>query len=119
MLKVYTYKQCSTCRKAMKHLDALGFEAKEIPIRETPPTLAELKKMLTAVDGDIKQLFNRSGQDYRALNLKDKLPTMTAAQALKLLASNGNLVRRPFAFIGRNGVVGYDKETWDDALAGC
>ena len=50
------------------------------------------------------------------MNLKDKLPTMSEKDALTLLASNGNLVRRPFAFIGKNGVVGYDKETWDQAL---
>jgi Spx/MgsR family transcriptional regulator len=116
MIKIYTYKQCSTCRKAMQHLAERCVEAKEIPIRDTPPTVAELKKMLDALDGDIKKLFNKSGQDYRALNLKDKLPTMTQAAALKLLSTNGNLVRRPFAFIGRNGVVGYDKETWDNAL---
>jgi arsenate reductase (glutaredoxin) len=116
MLKVYTYKACSTCRKAIKHLQQAGVEAQEIPIREQPPTLAELKRMLATFDGDIKQLFNRSGQDYRALNLKDKLPGMSEKEALALLASNGNLVRRPFAFIGKNGVVGYDKEAWDDAL---
>ena len=116
MLNVYTYKSCSTCRKAIKHLQQAGVEAQEIPIREQPPTLAELKRMLAALDGDMKSLFNRNGQDYRAMNLKDKLPTMSEKDALTLLASNGNLVRRPFAFIGKNGVVGYDKETWDQAL---
>jgi arsenate reductase len=72
--------------------------------------------MLTALGGDMKALFNRSGQDYRALNLKDKLPTMSEAEALKLLSTNGNLVRRPFVFIGRNGIVGYDEEAWDAQL---
>lgn len=115
-MKIYTYKNCSTCRKAVAHLKKAGQEFDEIPIRETPPTVDELKRMLKALDGDVKALFNRSGQDYRALNLKDKLPTMSEAEALKLLASNGNLVRRPFAFIGRNGVVGYDPKVWDDAL---
>lgn len=113
MLKIYTYKSCSTCRKAVAHLTRAGTSFDEVPIRETPPTVEELKRMLTALGGDMKALFNRSGQDYRALNLKDKLPTMSEAEALKLLSTNGNLVRRPFAFIGRNGIVGYDEEAWD------
>ncbi len=115
-MKIYTYKNCSTCRKAVAHLTKAGQKFDELPIRDTPPTVEELKRMLKALDGDVKALFNRSGQDYRALNLKDKLPTMSEAEALKLLNSNGNLVRRPFAFIGRNGVVGYDQEQWDDLL---
>jgi arsenate reductase (glutaredoxin) len=115
-MKIYTYKNCSTCRKAMSLLKNHGIAADEIPIRETPPTLAELKRMLAAVNGDIKQLFNRSGQDYRALNLKDTLPTMSENDALQLLTQNGNLVRRPFAFIGRQGVVGYDEAEWKKLL---
>jgi arsenate reductase len=117
MLKIYTYKNCSTCRKATAHLARAGKAFEEVPIRETPPTVAELKRMLAAVGGEVKALFNRSGQDYRALNLKDRLPTLSEAEALRLLAGNGNLVRRPFAFIGRNGVVGYDAKSWDDLLA--
>lgn len=115
-MKVFTYKNCSTCRKAVAHLTDLGVDFDEVPIRDTPPTVEELKRMLTLLGGDLKALFNRSGQDYRALNLKDKLPTMSEAEALTLLAANGNLVRRPFAFIGRNGVVGYDRKVWDEAL---
>jgi arsenate reductase (glutaredoxin) len=115
-MKIYTYKNCSTCRKAIAHLKKVGQTFEEIPIRETPPTMDELKRMLTALGGDVKALFNRSGQDYRALNLKDKLLTMSETEALKLLASNGNLVRRPFAFIGRKGMVGYDPAVWADAL---
>lgn len=115
-MKIYTYKNCSTCRKAVTHLTDLGVDFEELPIRDTPPTVEELKRMLKFLGGDLKALFNRSGQDYRALNLKDKLKDMSEAEALKLLASNGNLVRRPFAFIGRNGVVGYDPKVWNDAL---
>jgi arsenate reductase len=115
-MKIYTYKNCSTCRKAVAHLQDLGVDFEELPIRDTPPTVEELKRMLTLLGGDLKALFNRSGKDYRALNLKDKLGDMSEAEALKLLASNGNLVRRPFAFIGRNGVVGYDPKVWNEAL---
>ncbi len=118
MLKIYTYKNCSTCRKAVAHLTRAGKEFDEVSIRDVPPTVAELKRMLDALDGDVKALFNRSGLDYRAMNLKERLPTLSEAEALKLLNSNGNLVRRPFAFIGRSGVVGYDAAQWDDLLSG-
>lgn len=115
-LTVYTYAKCSTCRTATAWLKAQGVPYEEVPIRERPPTLAELKRMLAAHGGEVKALFNRSGQDYRALNLKDRLPEMSEAEALKLLAGNGNLVKRPFAFIGRNGVVGFNQDAWKDAL---
>lgn len=117
-LTVYTYAKCSTCRTATAWLKAQGVPYEEVPIRERPPTLAELKRMLAAQDGEVKALFNRSGNDYREQNLKDKLPEMSEAEALKLLAGNGNLVKRPFAFIGRNGVVGFNQDVWKAALKG-
>lgn len=115
-LTIYTYAKCSTCRAATAWLTAQGVPYEEVPIRERPPTLAELKRMLAAQDGELKSLFNRSGNDYREQNLKDKLPEMSETEALKLLAGNGNLVKRPFAFIGREGVVGFDADTWKAAL---
>ena len=115
-LTIYTYAKCSTCRIATAWLAAQGVSYEEVPIRERPPTLAELKRMLAAQGGELKSLFNRSGNDYREQNLKDKLPEMSETEALKLLAGNGNLVKRPFAFIGREGVVGFDKEQWTEAL---
>ena len=76
-LKFYAYKNCDTCRKAIKYLDGKGVEYELIPIREQPPTKAELKTMLASHDGNIRKLFNTSGGDYKALNLKEKLPNMT------------------------------------------
>ena len=112
MLRIYTYEKCDTCRKALKFLAARGIATEVIPIRERPPSKAELKQMLDAVGGDIRKLFNTSGQDYQALKLKDKLPLMTAAQAFDLLASNGNLVKRPFVIVGKRGIVGFKEEDW-------
>lgn len=111
-IKMYQHAKCSTCRKAQKYLDAKGVEYTLVPIRETPPTKAELKKMLT-ITGSVKKLFNTSGQDYRALGIKDKLSGMSEAHALDLLASNGNLIKRPFILKGESGAVGFDEEEWD------
>ena len=74
--------------------------------------------MLDAHDGDLRRLFNTSGQDYRALGMKDKLPTMTTDAALKLLSTNGNLVKRPFAIDAANKVflVGFKEDEWSAAL---
>ena len=111
-LKVYTYKNCGTCRRALKWLDAHGVAYSEIPIRERPPTKTEVKRMLGYLDGNLKKLFNTSGGDYKALNLKDKLPKMSRAEALELLSRNGNLVKRPFVISSDAGRVGFKEEVW-------
>lgn len=111
-LKVYTYKNCGTCKKATKWLDAHGVAYTEAPIRETPPTMAELKKMLKAQGGELKKLFNTSGLDYKQLNLREMLPALSEAEALELLSSNGNLVKRPFV-VGKDvATVGFKEDTW-------
>jgi arsenate reductase len=112
MLRIYTYQKCDTCRKALKFLAARGVAADVIPIREQPPSKAELEQMLELVGGDVRKLFNTSGQDYKALKVKDRLPHMTDAQALDLLARNGNLVKRPFVVMGKRGMVGFKEEDW-------
>lgn len=116
-LIVYTYKKCSTCRKAVKWLDAAGIAYQEKPIRETPPTKAELKRMLAAQEGNLKKLFNTSGGDYREMKLGPKLETMPAAEAFELLNANGNLVKRPFALTGDIGLVGFKEDVWSAALS--
>lgn len=112
MLKFYAYKGCDTCRKARKDLQARGIAFSEIPIRETPPTLPELRAMLAACEGNIKKLFNTSGGDYREQKLGEKLPTMSTDEALALLATNGNLVKRPFMIDTANGIcqVGFSQK---------
>ncbi len=116
MLKVYTLKQCSTCRDATKWLRGRGVEFEEKAIRETPPTLKELKAMLAAYDGQVRRLFNTSGIEYRAQKLAEKLPDMSEGEALKLLAGNGSLVKRPFMIGDGVAVVGFDEERWAEAL---
>jgi arsenate reductase len=118
MITVYTYAGCDSCRKATKWLRAGGVAFAEKPIRETPPTVAELKAMLQQLGGseELRRLFNTAGQDYRALGLKDKLAAMSEAEALGLLAKNGNLVKRPFLLGEGVGLVGFDEGVWTEKL---
>jgi len=118
MLKIYAYAGCSTCRDALKWLKSHNIPFQEIAIRETPPSIAELKKMLAARGNDLRALFNTSGMDYRAQGLKDKLPAMATDQALKLLSENGNLVKRPFAIDTAAGVFlnGFKEPEWKVAF---
>jgi arsenate reductase len=115
-MKVYTYKNCSTCRKATQWLKEKGIRFTEVPIRETPPTVVELQQMLVFQAGELRKLFNTAGGDYRELNMKEKLPTMPIDEALALLASRSNLVKRPF-LLGENcGLVGFKEADWSQAL---
>jgi arsenate reductase (glutaredoxin) len=111
--RVYTYKNCDTCRKAVKWLEERGIDFVEIPIREQPPTKKELEQMLSFYAGDVRRLFNTAGQDYKAMNLKQKLSGMSAADAVQLLSGNGNLVKRPFVLREGRGLVGFKGEEWE------
>jgi len=118
MITVYTLAQCSTCRDATRWLRAHRIQFVEKPIRETPPALAELRAMLAHQRGELRRLFNSSGLEYRALGLKDKLPAMSEAGALALLAGNGSLVKRPFLIGPKIGLLGFDETAWARALDG-
>ncbi len=123
-LKLYTYNNCGTCRKAVKWLRESDVGFVELNIRATPPSRKELERMLTHLGGakELRRLFNTSGGDYRALDLKSKLAAMSEAEALALLAGNGNLVKRPFLLTdgasGQGGLVGFDAAAWSDLLLG-
>ncbi len=116
MLRVYSYKGCDSCRKALKWLMEREIEFENIPIRERPPSEKELKRMLECYEGDIRRLFNVSGGDYRALKLKDRIADMTREEAFRLLRGNGNLVKRPFAISPQGGRVGFKEPEWADWL---
>lgn len=115
-LTVYTYAKCSTCRDAIRWLNDRGILHVEKPIKETPPTIAELKAMMAEQGGELRRLFNTSGLEYRAQGLAQKLPVLSEAEALRLLAGNGMLVKRPF-LLGRGvGLVGFKEAAWAKAL---
>lgn len=111
-MKIYTYKSCSTCRKATKWLEAKGIAFEELPIRETPPSRAELEAMLAHYDGELRRLFNTAGGDYRELDMKNRLPEMSQEEAFGLLSSRGNLVKRPFLIDDAFGLVGFKEAEW-------
>ncbi len=112
-MKLYEYQGCDTCRRAKKFLTAHGLAFDALPIREQPPTKPELKRMLAIYSGDVRRLFNTSGGDYQALKLAERLPTLTEAEALALLAANGNLVKRPFLLTDTGGLVGFKPPEWE------
>lgn len=113
---VYTYRNCDTCRQAVKWLGRREIEFVERPIRETPPGVTELRTMLAALNGERRRLFNTSGKDYRELKLGDKSHTMNDAEAFQLLSQNGNLVKRPFLLGPKIGLVGFDEQEWSAAF---
>ena len=117
MLKVYQYDKCGTCQKALRFLDGKKISYQKIPIREQPPTESELKQMLKDVDGNIRRLFNTSGQDYRTLKIGDRLDSMSDDEAVQLLSAHGNLVKRPFVVTGKRGLVGFNQEEWKKYFA--
>ena len=115
-MKFYEYKGCDTCRRAKKFLASRGLAFDALPIREQPPTKPELKRMLAIYGGDLRRLFNSSGGDYKAMKLAERLPTLTEAEALDLLAANGNLVKRPFLLTDTSGLVGFQQPEWEKLL---
>lgn len=115
-LKIYGYKKCSTCRKALKFLDSKGIEYSEIDIIEKAPSATELRRALAAYNGELKKLFNTSGVAYREMKMSDQLKTMSESEAIKVLAGNGRLVKRPFVATSDVQLVGFKEAEWDSAL---
>lgn len=116
-MKLYQYPQCSTCRQALKFLQANNVEFTSIDITKQPPSKAELNAMLEIYDGDIGKLFNRSGVRYRELKLKDSLPSMSHTDAIDLLANDGKLIKRPFLLgSAGQGIVGFKPDAWQEII---
>lgn len=116
MITVLAYRKCSTCVKALKWLDASGVEYTERPMKEENPAYEELKKWYEMSGLPLKKFFNTSGKLYKEMQLKDKLPEMTEDEQLKLLATDGMLVKRPLV-VGEDFVlVGFKEAEWEEKL---
>ena len=110
------YPPCSTCKKAKKWLDDHGVAYEARDIKQDNPTQEELRAWQARSGLPLKRFFNTSGQLYRSLQLKEKLPAMPEAEQLALLAGDGMLVKRPLA-VGEDFVlVGFKEADWEQTL---
>ena len=110
------YPPCSTCQKAKKWLDDHGIAYEARHIKQDNPTQEELRQWQARSGLPLKRFFNTSGQIYRSLQLKEKLPAMPEAEQLALLAGDGMLVKRPLA-VGEDFVlVGFKEAEWEQTL---
>lgn len=111
------YERCSTCRKAESWLRERGIDFEKRPIKENNPGEAELKKWLKLSGLPLRRLFNTSGQLYRELGVKERLDAgMSEAEALKLLASDGMLVKRPVLVGEGFALFGFKEAEWSEKL---
>ena len=110
------YPKCSTCQKAKRWLDAHGVDYVDRHIKEDKPTKEELKEWHAKSGLPLKKFFNTSGLLYKEMGLKDKLGDMTEDEQLKLLATNGMLVKRPLV-VGENYVLtGFREKEWEEKM---
>ena len=110
------YPKCSTCQKAKKWLDSHGISYTDRHIVEENPSFDELKQWHERSGMPIKKLFNTSGMLYKEMQLKDKLSELNDEEQLKLLASNGMLVKRPLVVDGDVILAGFKEAEWEEKL---
>ena len=108
------YPKCSTCMKAKKWLEEKGFEYELRDIKTENPTADELRDWWKKSGLPLKRFFNTSGNLYKEMKLKDKLPEMSEEEQINLLASDGMLVKRPILVDGENVLVGFRQQEWEE-----
>ena len=110
------YPKYSTCQKAKKWLDEQKVEYEERHIKEQNPTAEELKAWYERSGLPLKRFFNTSGQLYKSMQLKDKLPNMSEEEQLQLLGTDGMLVKRPLIVKEDTVLVGFRAAEWEEKL---
>lgn len=110
------YPRCFTCQKAKKWLEGHNITFTQRHIVEDNPSYEELKQWYEKSGLPLKKFFNTSGNVYKDMKLKDKLPTMDEEEQLQLLASNGMLVKRPIVVKEDTILVGFKEAEWDEKL---
>lgn len=114
MIKFYGYKKCSTSRKARKWFDDHQIKYEFQDLVEDPPTKVDLVNWLnTHQDRGLRYFFNTSGQHYRQMKLKDKIPTMTIEEAADLMSKDGKLIKRPLVVDGNKLTCGFNEENYE------
>ena len=116
MMLFIEYPKCSTCQKAKKWLDTHGIAYTDRHIVNCKPTFDELKQWHGKSNIPLKKFFNTSGMLYKEMQLKDKLPAMSEEEQLKLLASNGMLVKRPLIVDSDLILTGFKEAEWEEKL---
>jgi arsenate reductase len=116
MVLFLQYPPCSTCQKAKKWLNEQGTAYTDRHIKEQNPTYEELKDWHQRSGLPLKKFFNTSGLLYKSMNLKDKLPNMTEEEQLRLLASDGMLVKRPILVTEKGVLTGFKEADWQALL---
>lgn len=110
------YSKCSTCIKARKWLESRNIEFEERAIKENNPTKEELTEWIEKSGYPIKRFFNTSGNLYKELNLKDRLPQMSKEEMIELLSTDGMLVKRPVFLMGEKILVGFKQDEWERTI---
>ncbi len=116
MIKVYCYDRCSTCKKALKWLDEKGVTYELLDIKGDHPDEASLKAFYEKSGLPLKRFFNTSGMIYREMELSRKLPDMSEEDQIKLLATDGMLVKRPLVIGDDFVLTGFKEAEWEKAL---
>ena len=117
MVKVYCYSRCTTCKKALKWLEDNKIEYTLLDIKEEHPNEKTLRELYKKSNLPLKRFFNTSGQLYREMGLSKKLPDMSEDEMLKLLASDGMLVKRPLLITDDKVLTGFKEDKWREALS--
>jgi arsenate reductase (glutaredoxin) len=115
-VKVYQYSKCSTCRSALRWLDAHGVAYESIDIVTAPPPAPLLARVLEQTGLPLQRLFNTSGQSYRDGNYRERLQHMSRSEALDALAADGKLIKRPLVLGPALALVGFDPDAYEAAL---
>lgn len=113
-MKFICYSKCTTCQKAKKWLDDRGISYELRDIKENNPSESELMEWYNNSGLPLKRFFNTSGLLYKSMELKNKLPNMTDDEQIKLLASDGMLVKRPILVDGGNVLVGFKEKEYEE-----
>ncbi len=113
MILFVEYPKCTTCQKAKKWLDENGIEHIDRHIKENNPTFEELKEWYVKSGLELKKFFNTSGLLYKSMELKSKLPEMSEDEQLKLLATDGMLVKRPLIIADNTVLAGFKPQEWE------
>jgi arsenate reductase len=116
-MKFICYPKCTTCQKAKKWLDDKGVSYELRDIKENNPSEAELREWYKNSGLPLKKFFNTSGLLYKSMELKNKLPEMTDDEQIKLLATDGMLVKRPILVDGKNVLVGFKEKEYEELLS--